>query len=181
MSSPRKFLEYITLLIIVVGALNWGLVGLFKFDLVAAIFGKMSIAARVVYVLVGLAALMHAFSRDYYLPFLGQAAYPCGSLTPKEPKNATLRVEVLVNKPNANVIYWAAEPSSQVAANPWLAYDEFANAGVARADAQGRAVLRVRAPGQYKVPIRGALGAHVHYRVCEKSGMLGAVQTVFVN
>jgi uncharacterized membrane protein YuzA (DUF378 family) len=45
----------------IVGGLNWGLVGLFKFDLVAAIFGGMhfgevNIASRVVYVLVGLSA-----------------------------------------------------------------------------------------------------------------------------
>jgi uncharacterized membrane protein YuzA (DUF378 family) len=40
-----------------IGALNWGLVGLLDFDLVAAIFGKKSIASRLVYILVGLAGV----------------------------------------------------------------------------------------------------------------------------
>lgn len=47
----------ITLLLLIVGGLNWGLVGLFDFDLVAALFGEMSTLSRIVYVLVGASAL----------------------------------------------------------------------------------------------------------------------------
>lgn len=47
----------ITLVLLIVGGLNWGLVGLFGFDLVAAIFGEMSALSRIVYTLVGASAL----------------------------------------------------------------------------------------------------------------------------
>ena len=50
-------LDIIALILVIVGGLNWGLVGLFNFDLVAAIFGDMSAISRIVYTLVGLAAL----------------------------------------------------------------------------------------------------------------------------
>ena len=50
-------LDLIALILIIVGGLNWGLVGALKFDLVAAIFGAMSIIARIVYILVGLSAI----------------------------------------------------------------------------------------------------------------------------
>lgn len=50
-------LNKLTLLLLVVGGLNWGLVGLFDFDLVAAIFGEMSPLSRIVYTLVGASAL----------------------------------------------------------------------------------------------------------------------------
>ena len=50
-------LNKVTLLLLIVGGLNWGLVGLFDFDLVAAIFGDMSLLSRIVYSLVGLSAL----------------------------------------------------------------------------------------------------------------------------
>ena len=50
-------LNKITLLLLIVGGLNWGLVGLLDFDLVAAIFGDMTLLSRVVYSLVGLSAL----------------------------------------------------------------------------------------------------------------------------
>lgn len=50
-------LDWITIILVVIGAINWGLIGLFKFDLVAAIFGDMSILSRIVYVLVGLAGI----------------------------------------------------------------------------------------------------------------------------
>lgn len=47
------------LVLTVIGAINWGLVGLFNFDLVAALLGDMSIATRVVYTLVGIAGLIN--------------------------------------------------------------------------------------------------------------------------
>lgn len=53
-----KALNVITLLLAVIGGLNWGLVGAFQFDLVAALFGgSTSPLARFVYILVGLSAL----------------------------------------------------------------------------------------------------------------------------
>jgi len=52
-----KPLNLITLIFVIVGGLNWGLVGLFNFDLVATLFGDGSILARLVYILVGLSAL----------------------------------------------------------------------------------------------------------------------------
>jgi uncharacterized membrane protein YuzA (DUF378 family) len=54
--------DWISTLLLVVGGLNWGLVGLFGFDLVAALFGEMSALSRVVYVLVGLSALYTLFA-----------------------------------------------------------------------------------------------------------------------
>ncbi len=52
-----KTLNLLTLILLIVGGLNWGLVGLANFDLVAAIFGDGSALSRTVYVLVGLSAL----------------------------------------------------------------------------------------------------------------------------
>lgn len=50
-------LNKITLLLLIVGGLNWGLVGLANFDLVATLFGDMSPLSRIVYVMVGLSAI----------------------------------------------------------------------------------------------------------------------------
>jgi hypothetical protein len=52
-----KKLDVIAAVLVVVGGLNWGLVGLLNFDLVAALLGPMSMLSRVVYSLVGVAAL----------------------------------------------------------------------------------------------------------------------------
>ncbi len=60
-----KALDYTALIITVVGAVNWGLVGLFRFDLVAALFGQMSWISRIVYILVGICGV-------YLLTFLGR-------------------------------------------------------------------------------------------------------------
>ena len=52
------FLNPIALILMIIGALNWGLIGLFQFDLVASIFGGMSaVFSRIIYALVGLAGI----------------------------------------------------------------------------------------------------------------------------
>ena len=52
-----KTLDYIILVLIIVGALNWGLIAFFQFDLVRVIFGNMSMFSRIVYAVVGLSGL----------------------------------------------------------------------------------------------------------------------------
>jgi uncharacterized membrane protein YuzA (DUF378 family) len=65
-----KALNIMTLILVVVGGANWGLVGLFGFDLVAALFGTGSLLSRLVYILVGASAvwqlipLVSAFGSD---------------------------------------------------------------------------------------------------------------------
>jgi uncharacterized membrane protein YuzA (DUF378 family) len=58
-TAVRRFnaLDWIAMILLIIGGLNWGLVGLADFDLVAALFGDGSGLSRAVYVLVGLAAL----------------------------------------------------------------------------------------------------------------------------
>lgn len=51
-------LGWIAFVLVIIGALNWGLVGFFDFDLVAAIFGDMTTVSRIVYTLVGLSAIL---------------------------------------------------------------------------------------------------------------------------
>lgn len=52
-----NWLDWIVMILVVVGGLNWGLVGFFDYDLVAGIFGDASTVSRIIYDLVGLAAL----------------------------------------------------------------------------------------------------------------------------
>jgi len=50
-------IDWVALGLVVVGGLNWGLVGIFGFDLVAGIFGEMSVFSRILYTLVGISAV----------------------------------------------------------------------------------------------------------------------------
>lgn len=55
-------IDWLALVLIIVGGVNWGLVGFFGFNLVDAIFGEMSVLSRIVYGLVGLSAVYMAFA-----------------------------------------------------------------------------------------------------------------------
>lgn len=52
-----KVIDKIALVLIIIGAINWGLIGFFNFNLVEVIFGNMTIISRIIYGLVGLSGL----------------------------------------------------------------------------------------------------------------------------
>jgi len=58
-----KTLDYIVLTIVLIGAINWGLIGFFDFDFVSTIFGQMTLLTRIIYALVGLGGL---YAISYY-------------------------------------------------------------------------------------------------------------------
>ena len=63
-----KILDNIAFILVLIGAINWGLIGFFEFNLVAALFGNMTMLSRLVYGLVGLSGL-------YCLSFFGKRQY----------------------------------------------------------------------------------------------------------
>lgn len=55
--EKMKVIDKIALVLIIIGAINWGLIGFFNFNLVAVIFGEMTWISRVIYALVGISGL----------------------------------------------------------------------------------------------------------------------------
>lgn len=52
-----KTLDTIALILVIIGAINWGLIGIFNFNLVETIFGGFSVLSRIIYTLVGISGL----------------------------------------------------------------------------------------------------------------------------
>ena len=69
MQMNNKALDCTALTLVIIGAINWGLVGFFKFDLVAFLFGPLSILSRIIYALVGICGL-------YLITFYGYCGGP---------------------------------------------------------------------------------------------------------
>ena len=161
--------------LLVLAGLNCLSAGLFDYCFIGKLRKPWS---QVLYILIGVAALLFAFDRDYYLSFLGRCATPCASLAERVPDGASVQVAVRV-PPNAKVLYWAAEPGEHIVDNPWDAYKNYDNSGVTVADGNGLAILKVRPPVQYQVgAMKTTLARHVHYRYCENGGMTSPVYTV---
>jgi uncharacterized membrane protein YuzA (DUF378 family) len=177
----KKMAFKMAMVLLIVGGLNWLLVGLFNWNLVKALLGQ-GLVARGIYVLVGIAALSIMFDRDTYLPFLGPTVMPCAAIPDRVPPGASKTVSVAA-PPGSKIFYWAAEPEMEALKQiqDWkVAYANYENAGVATADQNGQAVLKVRTPQAYTVPFKGRIDPHIHFRICETSGMLGRIKTVFV-
>lgn len=58
----------VVLILVVIGAINWGLIGLFNYNLVGSIFGERSALARVIYALVGIAGVITIFVLSRVIP-----------------------------------------------------------------------------------------------------------------
>lgn len=56
-----KQLDLVAMILLIVGGLNWGLVGLFEFDLVRALLGSIPILQKIVYIVVGIAAVYQVY------------------------------------------------------------------------------------------------------------------------
>lgn len=57
MHMKRNWLDVLALILVIIGGINWGLVGFFKFDLVSFIFGDLSMITRIIFAIVGIAAI----------------------------------------------------------------------------------------------------------------------------
>lgn len=62
-----KTIDYVALILVVIGAVNWGLIGFLSFDLVRVVCGNMTMISRIVYALVGIAGL-------YAISYFGRIA-----------------------------------------------------------------------------------------------------------
>lgn len=52
-----NWLDYTLLTFVIIGAINWGLIGFFRFDLIASLFGQLSAISRIIYAIVGIAGI----------------------------------------------------------------------------------------------------------------------------
>ncbi|MDO4317121.1 MAG: DUF378 domain-containing protein [Lachnospiraceae bacterium] len=62
-----KALDYTMLVLVIIGAINWGLIGFFGFDLIRILFGDMTLLSRIIYAVVGICGL-------YALSYFGRIA-----------------------------------------------------------------------------------------------------------
>ncbi len=184
----RKKLFMFVMVFLILGALNYLSIALFKINFIQKITRKEKIA-EIVYLLIGLSALYVMFDRDTYLPFLGRAVFPCDVLVESMPRDATLTLTLKV-RPNSKVIFWASNPSTTGEITDYKgAYGNYENSGVTKSNGEGIVKLNIMEPQPYYVPYKSQpyifpgkniLPRHVHYRVCYSNGLIGPIRTVYL-
>jgi uncharacterized membrane protein YuzA (DUF378 family) len=177
--SPRIHMILVTLLII--GGLNWGSIGVFDYNFVEKLNSatvNSQLLVSIIYVLVGVAAVLMLFDRNSYLPFLGETIIPT-SISEYKQNETTLAIDVEAPK-GIKVQYWAANPNSETVDDPWNAYTGYSNAGVANVK-DNKATLEINCPANYNVRkcglISSTLPKHVHYRLIYPNGMTSQIMT----
>lgn len=176
--------------IVLIGGVNWLAVA-FGYNLVESInrilsgvFRKRLSIDKVIYFIVGLCAIVLAFDRTLWLPFLGETVLPSVLIPVTSATANDNTVEVHVT-PNTKVAYWSAKPGENPESSslPTVkdAYGKFENSGVVMSDEDGVATLAFDKGTAYVVPSGKHIGSHVHYReLTGEYGMIGPVKSVFI-
>lgn len=170
-------MNFIPMILLIVGALNLFFAA-FHINIIHIIFGRLT---TFIYIMIGISAFTIMFHRDTYLPFLGPMVAPCSVLENKVPSGATRDITV-DTEPNVKILYWAAEASAEPSAykiKSWKEAYTYQNAGVSTSNSYGVAILKIREPQSYTVPI-ATLMPHIHYRICNKNGWMGRINTAFI-
>ena len=171
--------------IVLFGAVHYGAM-IFDYNLAEylnlvffRVFRKRGFVDKVIYALFAICALVLAFDRTTWLPFLGDTVLP-SAVVPLKTNIGDTTIDVKV-APGAKVAFWAAKPGTDPNTKVEQAYDDYSNSGVVLANDLGVATLTFNKGTEYVVPSGKHLGSHVHYRMFnDKVGMIGPVQSVFV-
>ena len=182
----KTTIRMIAIAAIIAGNINWFAVA-FGYNLVdllnsalSRFFKKQLSLNKVIYFIVGISAIVLAFDRTLWLPFLGESVLPSVLIPLSSASTGAQKIQVKVS-PNTKVAYWAARPGNNPEIPVTDAYDKFDNSGVVMSDASGIATISFEKGTEYTVPSGRQLKSHVHYReLSGEYGMIGPVQTVFV-
>ncbi|NDC95524.1 hypothetical protein EB077_09490, partial [bacterium] len=136
------------------------------------------IPPKLAFISIGLVGLYLSSNRNAYLPFLGKSVYPRELIKPSYPVDANLKIIINTDKGATRVVYWAASPSLEIGEDPWTAYKNSKNVGVAEV-VNNQATLNFLCPQKYKVYGR-VLDKHIHYRFVYSDDMLSEVKTIKV-
>lgn len=60
-----NFFKYTSYILLIIGALNWGLIGFFNYDLIAVLFGDMTLISRIIYSIIGLSAFVSVITISF--------------------------------------------------------------------------------------------------------------------
>ena len=188
--SPLNKNYLVSILVLIIVGVNIGLTGVLNRNLLLEgllLLTKNSAVIRAVYIIIGLVAVYLLFFVDYhtFLPFLDKTVLPPSVLLLSERPDTNVNIEI--NAGNASkVVYWAAHADKGVVEkDPWVAYGEYENIGIAAVE-NGKALLKLKCPTAYKVPKHMGLGnkqlpKHLHYRLVYDNGVLSEIKTVKLN
>jgi hypothetical protein len=171
--------------IVLFGAIHYGAM-IFDYNLAEYLnlvffrtFKKRGFVDKVIYGVFAICAIVLAFDRTTWLPFLGNTVLP-SAVVPLKTNVGDTVVDVKV-APGSKVAFWAAKPGQNPETKVEQAYDDYSNSGVVLANDLGVATLTFNKGTEYVVPSGKQLKSHVHYREFnDKVGMVGPVKSVFI-
>lgn len=172
-------------LLLIIGGIIWGFYG--AFDLYILDIIPSVIIQKIICSLIGIAAIILIFNKNYFLTHLDNTFIPYPLLNnDNQPVNSNYSTKISV-QPNSKVLYWAASSlnnNEDMYRDVQKAYGDFANSGIVTADASGNAQLLLKIPGPYTIHnqvFSRTLIPHIHYRYTLNNNILSKIYTIDIN
>jgi uncharacterized membrane protein YuzA (DUF378 family) len=181
--SVKIWMYLVAKIFVIIGALNWGLIAINPEYNILNNFNNL--VNKIILGVIGVSAVYVAMQRKTFLPFLDECVMPIfnylGDTTTAKLTEEGSRLDynkLIIKIPDGEtgtkIVYWAASPNDKLQDNPENAYADFNNSGISDI-VNGIAILAVKCPAEYKVPVAGRLPKHIHFRVVDKDGMLSRI------
>lgn len=168
------YLRFITINLLIIGGLTWGVIGVTNINPITRLTKAVNLPylSRVIYSLIGLAALIFAFkfyNRDTFLPFLGKTIFPVTRLNLGYPLNYDHQAVLNAPEDAKYILYWAAQAKENIK-DP---YGQFSNSGAVGVK-NGKVTIRFQQPNAYTIGNK-KIEAHVHYRWLNEDGLMSRI------
>lgn len=139
---------------------------------------------RIISIIIIFSSIYLFLQKETFLPFLGTTFIPNNLFDgEKYPEGSNLNYTINMSDydDGTKVIYWASNNTGKIIQNPYDAYKDFHNSGIAIVK-KGKAEIRIYCPDKYKVKNMYLLKKHFHYRIIDnKKGFVSPVQTFYVD
>jgi len=176
-------LRMVLVAFVLLGAINWVFISM-GFNIIGNIKNVINQTLKInlpidkiIYIIIGLSAVIIGSTRETWLPFLGTSLLP-DSLIPIKVPPSSDRVITINTTPNTKIAYWASS-SKKDKDDVINAYGDYLNSGVVISDSNGKAQLPIQTGNRYVVPSGRIIDRHIHYReVGLEWGLMSKVKTI---
>jgi len=179
-------------IIIIISALNWGLIAINKeyniFKMFSSIFSNDETVEKGIYIFIFLITIYIIFQRKTFIPYSDIAIVPIIRLLPESKQN-NFELEIVIKTGEGQkVIYWTSnknidlmrEGGNKNEINEWQKeYGDFENHGISKIEKDGTAKLYIKCPRKYYIKYGKIIPKTVHYRIV-KDRIAGEVKTIYL-
>jgi len=165
-AGKHRNLHLTMIFLILLGAITWGGIGLFNFNIIHNLLMGNTFAKKIIYSLIGIAGLYLAMCKNTYWPYLGESTFPAHLLAHCQEATQGKKMRISTSYPNTSIVYWVKNEKN----------GSLYNSGTAKTNNLGIATIVLAEPDGDEIPGYWMIPKEIYYRAITGPGSLSQVE-----